>query len=509
MPSKVILTVTQGKLLGKEFWFEERTTCLIGRAKDCQIQLPSDDDHRLVSRYHCLLDINPPDLRVRDLGSRNGTYVNGTKIGQRPVPEAAPEAVGPPWGERDLQEGDELEVGKTIFRIVSLLPKVCVQCAAEIPPEDLVGGEPTAGGARCARCRLLAASTQVWVPSAPMPRLCSWCGRDVSRALGAARPGDFVCAPCQADFLRRLPQAKEQAAAGLPQPATLEEYEILRELGRGGMGVVYQARHRPSSALVALKVMLPQVATDEGARERFLREAQNTMALNHPHVVRLHHAGWSSGSFCLTLEYCDGGTVSQLVKQRGGALAVEEALPIILQALDGLDYAHRADIPYVKQADGSFGPGRGLVHRDLKPSNLLLVGSGTARVARISDYGLAKAFDAAGLSGYTRTGTIGGTPLFMPRQQLINFKYAKPEVDVWSMAATLYYMLTGVPPRTFPKDKDWCEVLLETDAVPIRARNPALPMRLAEVIDRALIESPTIHFQTAADFKRALESVRG
>ncbi|MBV9125107.1 MAG: FHA domain-containing protein, partial [Planctomycetes bacterium] len=83
MPAKVILQVTKGKLQGQEFVFDERTTCILGRADDCNPRLPNDIHHAAISRHHCLLDINPPDIRVRDFGSRNGTFVNGSKIGQR------------------------------------------------------------------------------------------------------------------------------------------------------------------------------------------------------------------------------------------------------------------------------------------------------------------------------------------------------------------------------------------------------------------------------------------
>ncbi len=242
--------------------------------------------------------------------------------------------------------------------------------------------------------------------------------------------------------------------------------------------------------------MLPQVAANERAKLMFLREAENTRALRHRNVVWLRDAGCAHGTWFFTLEYCDGGSLDRLLKERGGPLPVAEAVPLILQALDGLEYAHNV-----------FGPGDGLVHRDLKPHNLFLSGSGAERVVKVGDYGLAKAFDEAGLSGLTRSGDVLGTPSFMPRQQVINFKYAKPDVDVWAMAASLYYLLTGTIPRDFPKGKDWWQVVLQTNAVPIQRRLPSLPKRLADVIDHALIDKPAISFSTAAAFKRALQEV--
>jgi serine/threonine protein kinase len=278
---------------------------------------------------------------------------------------------------------------------------------------------------------------------------------------------------------------------------TIEGYTLLRELGRGGMGAVWLARHDATGREVALKVMLPQVAADARAIKRFLQEVANTRVLNHPNVVRLGDAGYSQGVFYLTLDYCEGGSVAGLVQQCGGKVPVDEAVAITLQALDGLDYAHNV-----------FGPGRGLVHRDLKPANLFLSGAGSGRVVRVGDYGLAKAFDDAGLSGATRTGDIGGTPHFMPRQQVIDFKYAGSEVDVWAMAASLYNLLTGAVPRDFSSGRDPWLVVLETPPVPIRQRLPSLPPALAGVIDQALKEEPRIFFQTAAALREALKSAR-
>jgi eukaryotic-like serine/threonine-protein kinase len=282
-------------------------------------------------------------------------------------------------------------------------------------------------------------------------------------------------------------------------------YTLLRELGQGGHGAVYLARHDHTGELVALKVMLPKVAAKPWSVDWFLREVENTKALEHPNVVQLRDYSYDKGTFFFTLEYCEGGSVADVIQQRGGKLSIDEAVPIILLTLDGLEYAHKAEVPCIKRADGTIGKGRGLVHRDLKPDNILLTDVCGSRVAKIADYGLAKAFDLAGLSGQTMSGTSAGTPHFMPRQQVINFKYAKPEVDVWAAAASLYNMLTGAYPRDL-SGKDPFLAVLQTDPVPIRQRDASIPKPLAELIDLALIDNPKIHFKNAAAFKRALES---
>jgi serine/threonine protein kinase len=313
--------------------------------------------------------------------------------------------------------------------------------------------------------------------------------------MGDQRHGELVCAECKADPARVAQHLLELSNRGDESLRPIQGYRILKELGRGGMGAVFLALNTRSGEQVALKVMLPRIAADEHAKQMFLREVDNTRALQHPHVVWLRDAGCSHGTFFFTLEYCDGGSVDQVLKQRGAPLPVAEAAPIILQGLAGLEYAHNA-----------FGPGKGLVHRDLKPANLFLSGSGPARVAKVGDYGLAKAFDTAGLSGLTCTGSVLGTPVFMPRKQVVNFKYARPDVDVWAMAASLYSLLTGRYPRDFPVGMDWWVAVLQNNAVPIRQRNSAVPQKLAEVIDQALVEQASSSFKTAAEFKQALEA---
>jgi eukaryotic-like serine/threonine-protein kinase len=448
MSSKVTLTITVGNLKGKEFTFDTRTTCIIGRAKDCYPKIPDDDNHRTISRYHCLLDINPPDIRIRDFGSKNGTFVNTEKIGQREAHQSPEDAAQIQFPEYDLQGGDEFTLSDTSFRVAVALDQENAKTAQQQKP-------PT-------------------IPSN------------------------------QENLWEMLKAFLFEAVGGKNNIGVLGDYVLLKELGRGGFSLVYLAQHQQTKEQVALKVMLPKVAANQRAVNWFLREVDNTKCLKHPNVVGFKESGYVDETFFFTMEFCDGGSVVDLMAKRGvSTLPIAESVGIITQVLDGLAYTHNAEIPNVRLADGSFAKGRGLIHRDLKPGNIFLGNVGGKQVAKIGDYGLAKAFDQAGLSGLTLSGNAVGTPYFMPRQQVLDYKYAKPEVDVWAAAACLYVMLTGYSPRNFVGVDPFLAVL-GNDAVPIRDRTSSIPQPLATVIDRALIDNPEIYYKSAVDFKQAL-----
>jgi pSer/pThr/pTyr-binding forkhead associated (FHA) protein len=475
MSAQVILEVVRGKLLGQTFTFRKRSLCLVGRAEGCQIRLPNDADHRGVSRHHCLIDVDPPEVRVRDFGSRNGTFVNGKNIGQRAADTAGrnPDpGQFPPW---ELHEGDELRIGRTAFR-------VRVSFGEDTPAPDSPVG-PLAGA------------------------LCSRCGRRVPLPLDTINADSILCLACRQNPRRLAEDLIKQADSGSHQLALIQGYKLLDELGRGDTSAVYLAQNSETGDRVALKVMFPRGAADPRTRQRFLREAHNTVVLRHPNIVHLRDAGWFRGVFYFTLEYCEGGTVARWMQELGRPLTVDEAAPLILQTLDALDYCHNVEVPFVPHEDGEWAPGSGLVHRDVKPANLFLTGSGSGLCAKLGDFGLSKAFDKAGLSGHTWSGLLSGTPLFMPRQQVLRYKYARPEVDVWATAATFYFMLTGTSARDFSRGNGWMEVILETPAVPIRCRLSSLPTRLADVLDTALIDRPEIPFKTAAAFRESLQAV--
>jgi len=504
MSGKVKLEVTEGPMKGKEFLFEEHNTFIGGRMPDCHLCLPHDP---MVSRNHFILEANPPDARIRDLGSLNGTFVNGDKCGQREARETPEEGAKRAYPDVDLKDGDRIQAGASVLAVHIEVPAICNLCKHSIADQDRAKCVWTDGAFICTSCKAkLAASVNPVV--APKAARCQKCGKDVSGEIGQGRVGDYVCQACrqkaQAAPDLMLQMIRQILGAGEATPE-IQGYEIEKELGRGGMGVVYLARRKTDNQRVALKVMLSETAVDEDSRSRFLRECEISEQLESPRIVKIHEKGSSGIAFFLTMEYCNGGDIASLMHRRGGKLSLSEAGPIMLQALEGLDYAQNA-VVCVTNKDGTKVKARGVVHRDLKPPNILLTGTEGHWQAKVSDYGLAKAWQTAGRSGYTLPGAYAGSYAFMPPEQPIAFLEFKPAGDVWSMAATFYNMLTGSLPRDFPKATDAVAVVMHGEIIPIRRRDPTVPGAVAEVIDRALSRAVKDRYQTAAEMKKALEA---
>lgn len=494
MPSKVTLIATSGQLVGQEFAFAERSICLIGRSKDCQIKIPSNKDHVAVSRHHCLLDINPPAVRVRDFGSLNGTHVNGELIGRRNRDQSAEEGQHAEFPEQDLLNGDSLRVQNTEFLVRIQMPVFCAGCGEEVPEDDQVETREESDTRTCNECRKnTPRHNEASNARRRDGRTCVKCGGRVTDGASSIQPGDLVCSSCRADPFHLVNDV-------------VCDYEVIETLGKGGMGAVYLARHTPTKELRALKVMLPNSSASPRCRKMFMREVDNVRALQHTNIVQFIDAGYWEGTFFFTMEYCDAGATDALIRRKGEPLPIPSATELILACLDGLDYAHHASLPNVRLRDGKTAPGVGMVHRDISPHNILLTRSGSGWVPKISDFGLAKAFDLAGLSGLTCSGATAGKPFFMCRQQLIDYKFAKPEVDVWAVAATLYCLLTNHTPRDFKRNRDKWKTVLQDLPVPIRKRDQRIPRKLAEVIDQALDDRQELVFQSARQFKAALES---
>lgn len=293
---------------------------------------------------------------------------------------------------------------------------------------------------------------------------------------------------------------------------SLANYELDRKLGQGGMGAVFRVRDRSAGTVRALKIVLPEYMRRPQIRTYFAREMQNSLALVHPHIVKSFEAGDSSGAPYLLMEYCPGGSVDALVEKLGGRIPLQQAVAITLDVLDALEYAHKVEIREVLLSDGTTATAHGLVHRDIKPQNILLAENSGKPIAKLGDYGLSKAYELAGLSGVTTKGMVLGTFAFMPRKQLGDTLKAGPEVDIWAVAATLYAMLTGETPRDFTVDADVPPdaydfyIVQETAPLPILSREPGVPAPLAELLDRALDDEGDLAFQTASEFRRALQA---
>ncbi len=470
MAARVTLRVTAGPIRGRVFEFVTHDTFLFGRAPDCHAQLAEDD--ATASRHHFILEVNPPQARLRDLGSLNGTNVNGVRYGGR---DALTPGGSPNQPEIDVYDGDEIRVGHTVFS-VSVAGASCAGCSEPLAPGAGRGG-------LCPTCRAIpvAPAAAVTPPhfealvSAPVTftPLCRVCGRQMSE------PGD-VCRSCAA------PPASPESGLTPPPgtPAEVGEWRLGRVLGKGGMGAVYLGQHRKTSRSAAIKVLLSHVVVDDLARDIFRREIEVTRALRHPAIVELYDHGSEGSQFWFAMEFCPGGSVYHLVKARGQALPPLQAARMMADALEGLAHAHA----------------QGFVHRDLKPENLL-VRSAQGDGVKVTDFGLAKSFQQAGLSGMTATGAVAGTISFMPREQLTSFRQMKPVSDVWSMGATLYFMLTRQFARPFAKGKDPLQVILRGGTIPLRERDPGQPAELAAVVDRATSDDLKVRYATAGEFR--------
>ncbi len=264
-------------------------------------------------------------------------------------------------------------------------------------------------------------------------------------------------------------------------------YEILGELGRGGMGVVYRARQTGLNRVVALKMVLGGDHAGPGEVARFLAEAEVVAAVRHPHVVQVFEFGEAGGRPFFAMEYLDGGTLAGAIRA-AGRLAPRAAAAVVEKLARGVQAAH--DL--------------GIVHRDLKPGNVLLDAAGEPKVV---DFGLAK---RGGRGDLTRTGAVMGTPAYMaPEQAAGRAKFAGPAADVYALGVILYECLTGRVPFRDDDDVRLLARVAEDEPPPVRDLAPDVPGDLEAVCLRCLRKDPHARYDTAgalaADLRRFLD----
>ncbi len=260
-------------------------------------------------------------------------------------------------------------------------------------------------------------------------------------------------------------------------------YELMSEIGRGGMGVVYKARQVRLNRIVALKMVIggDHASTDD--LQRFLAEAESVAALQHPHIVQVYEFGELNSLPFMALEYVDGGTLASRLK--GTPLAQDVAARLMAQVARGVQVAHDA----------------GIVHRDLKPANILLSQDDRPK---ITDFGLAKRVE--GGNDLTRTGTIMGTPSYMaPEQAAGEGKRVGPAADVYALGANLYECLTGRPPFRASTPMDTVFQVVSEEPVPPTLVNPQVPHDLQTICLKCLEKDPKNRYASAQELAEDLE----
>ncbi|MFO0880133.1 MAG: protein kinase [Gemmataceae bacterium] len=250
-------------------------------------------------------------------------------------------------------------------------------------------------------------------------------------------------------------------------------YEILGELGRGGMGVVYRARQVALDRPCALKMILAGGHAGEDERGRFLAEAEAIAKVRHPGIVQVFDFGTHEGLPFFSLELCEGGSLAE--KLREHPLPPREATQVLEAIARAVQAAHAA----------------GIVHRDLKPGNVLLTQDGSPRV---TDFGLAKRLESA---GQTQTGAVMGTPSYMAPEQAQGKKDLGPAADVWALGAMLYACVTGRPPFQAATSLDTILQVIRDEPVPVRQLNPQVPVDLETIAHKCLQKDPAKRYATA------------
>jgi hypothetical protein len=314
--------------------------------------------------------------------------------------------------------------------------------------------------------------------SGDRPSFCAYCGR----ALASPPPDEAATVPPRADAeaATLAPHATTPDPAGNAEPETVGGYRLLRPLGEGGMGTVYEAEDATSGRRVAVKLILRDFATPD-AVERFRQEGRLASQVVHPRCVFVFAADEEAGQPYIVMELMPGRTLQDLVEEKG-PLPPEDAIRKILDAMEGLQEAHRL----------------GLIHRDVKPSNCFLDADGRVK---IGDFGLSKAL-ATG-AHLTKTGSFLGTPLYASPEQ-VRVQKLDAQTDVYSMAATLYFLLTGRAPHQTGDAAATLARIVADPVPPLRSVRPELPAALDRIVLRGLERDRKRRYKDLEEFRQAL-----
>ena len=411
---------------------------------------------KLVSRHHARISFDADGPYIEDLGSSNGTLVNDAEISE-------PTRFG---------AGDRLLIGESVFVVGSAVPEALPEPEEPLPPPPPLAPP-------------LMPPTESAPPPAPPP----------SAPPPPASPG---AAPPLAPPLR--PSESSTDGPGEPAPAEYDPrigteiagYLIEAVVGRGGMGVVYRAKDLKLGRNVALKLLTPDLAANEGFRDRFEWESKLAASIDHPNIIPLYEAGTADGLLFLTMRFVDGRDLKGLLDAEG-PLPLERAVSIIGQVGGALDAAHE----------------RGLVHRDVKPANVLVravSGVESPDHCYLTDFGLTK--DTSSTLQLTGPGEFVGTIDYVAPEQIQGLSLGGP-ADQYALGCVLYQCITGSQP--FERDTDldvlWAH-LNEDPPLPTAIRSD-LPRAIDAVLAKAMAKSPDDRYGSCGEMAAAARGALG
>lgn len=274
-----------------------------------------------------------------------------------------------------------------------------------------------------------------------------------------------------------------------------DRYKVVEEVGRGGMSAVYKGIHELMDRTVAIKVLLPQLVSDQISIKRFQQEAQAASHLQHPNVITVYDYGFvASGQPYLVMDFLEGESLADIIR-RDKQVPVKRMIPIFMQACEALEHAHQ----------------KGVIHRDLKSSNIMLIDfEGKKDFVKVVDFGIAKLMPSSGKQSQnlTQTGEVFGSPIYMSPEQCMA-QSLDARSDIYSMGAMMYESLTGQPPLMGNSIIDTMQMHMSTPPKPFRESRPDLdiPEALERVVLKALAKKPEQRYQSMQELRDAMEGV--